>query len=291
MLLSINWYNISIVHDIINIINSLWKLLFNAYIKISILGSELMEHLENLDLYQKMINELRPFEGEMLKQIKDFYRIGLTWTSNALEGNSLTESETKVLIEDGLTVGGRPLRDMFEAIDHAKAYDYIFTLLRNNEIIEGNILYLHKLFYQNIDEQFAGKYRNIPVFISGSNYPVSKKENIQSEMQDLCEWIKLERKQYHPVEFAALLHKKFVFIHPFKDGNGRVARLLMNAALIQDGFLPALIPPILRNEYISLLEKAHKNDSPFINFITERELESQKDFLRLLHIPLPKMQQ
>ncbi|MBU5255205.1 Fic family protein [Tissierella praeacuta] len=250
-----------------------------------------MEHLEKLDLYQNSINELRPFEDEMLKQIKDFYRIGLTWTSNALEGNSLTESETKVLIEDGLTVGGRPLRDMFEAVDHAKAYDYMFTLLGNKEIVEKDILYLHKLFYQNIDEEFSGRYRDIPVFISGSNYPVTKVENIQSEIEDLCKWIKTERSKYHPVEFAAILHKKFVFIHPFKDGNGRVARLLMNTALIQDGYLPALIPPILRTEYISLLEKAYEDDSPFINFIIERELESQKDFLRLLHIPLPKLEQ
>lgn len=252
-------------------------------------GSESVEQIKKLDLYQNTINELRPFDGEMLKQVKDFYRIGLTWTSNALEGNSLTESETKVLIEDGLTIGGRPLRDMFEAIDHAKAYDYMFTLLRNKEITHKDILYLHKLFYKNIDEEFAGRYRNIEVFISGSSYPVTKKENIQCEMDDLCEWMKVERRRYHPVEFAALLHKKFVFIHPFKDGNGRVARLLMNTVLIQDGFLPAIIPPILRNEYISLLEKAHINDSKFINFIVERELESQKDFLRLLQIPLPKL--
>lgn len=249
-----------------------------------------MEHLEKLDLYQNTINELRPFEGEMLKQIKDFYRVGLTWTSNALEGNSLTESETKVLIEDGLTVGGRPLRDMFEAVDHAKAYDYIFTLLENKEILEKDILYLHKLFYQNIEEKFAGKYRDIPVFISGSNYPVTKVENIEREIEDLCKWINTERKNFHPVEFAALLHKKFVFIHPYKDGNGRVARLLMNAVLIQDGYLPALIPPILRSEYIALLEKAHEDDRLFINFIAERELESQKDFLRLLHIPFPKLE-
>lgn len=247
-----------------------------------------MEHLKKLEIYQNTINRLRPFEGQMLKQIKDFYRIGLTWTSNALEGNSLTESETKVLIEDGLTVGGRPLRDMFEAVDHAKAYDYMFTLLGDKEITEKDILYLHKLFYQNIDAEFAGRYRDIPVFISGSNYPVTKVENIQSEIEDLCEWIKTERNEYNPVEFAAILHKRFVLIHPFKDGNGRVARLLMNTALIQEGYLPALIPPILRADYISLLEKAHIDDKPFINFIEERELESQKDFLRLLHIPLPK---
>lgn len=155
-----------------------------------------MEHLERLDLYQNIINELRPFEGEMLKQVKDFYRVGLTWTSNALEGNSLTESETKVLIEDGLTVGGRPLRDMFEAVDHAKAYDYMFTLLENKEITERDILYLHKLFYQNIEEEFAGEYRDIPVFISGSNYPVTKVENIKREIEDLCKWIGRERKTF-----------------------------------------------------------------------------------------------
>ena len=249
----------------------------------------MMENLEKLDLYQNTIKELRPFEGEMLRQIKDFYRIGLTWTSNALEGNSLTESETKVLIEDGLTVGGRPLRDVFEAVDHAKAYDHMFTLIRNNNITEEDILNLHKLFYQNIDKDFAGEYRDMPVFISGSNYPVTKEENIQSEIRDLCEWIKTKRMLYHPVEFAATLHKRFVFIHPFKDGNGQVARLLMNTALIQDGFLPTLIPPILRTEYISLFEKAHTDDNPFIDFIVERELESQKDFLRLLHIQLPNL--
>jgi Fic family protein len=247
-----------------------------------------MENINKLDLYQNIINELRPFEGEMLNQVKEFYRVGLTWTSNALEGNSLTESETKVLIEDGLTVGGRPLKEMFEAVDHAKAYDYMFTLLGNKEIDKKDILYLHKLFYQNIDEDSAGKFRNIPVFISGSNYPVTKVENITNEINSLCKWIITERKNFHPVVFAALVHKKFVFIHPFKDGNGRVARLLMNTALIQDGYLPALIPPILRTEYISLLEKAHKDDKSFIDFIVEREIETQKDFLRLLHIPLPK---
>ena len=249
-----------------------------------------MEHIEKLDFYQSTINELRPFEIEMLKEVKDFYCIGLTWTSNALEGNSLTESETKILIEDGLTVGGKPLKDVFEAIGHAEAYEYMFTLLGEREITEENILYLHKLFYQNTDRDFAGRYRDIPVFISGSNYPVTKAENIQNEMNDLCNWIKAERNKYHTVKFAAILHKKFVFIHPFKDGNGRVARLLMNIALIQDGFLPVIIPPILRNEYISLLEKAHKDDCPFIDFIVEMEIESQKDFLRLLHIPLPKLE-
>ena len=123
--------------------------------------------LQKIDLYQQEINKLRPFEGEMLQQIKEFYKIGLTYSSNALEGNSLTESETKVLIEDGLTVGGKPLREIYEAIDHAKAYEYMFSLLHNREISEGQIQYLHELFYQNIDSRYAGVYRNIDVIITG----------------------------------------------------------------------------------------------------------------------------
>ncbi|WP_328812056.1 Fic family protein [Paradesulfitobacterium ferrireducens] len=89
-----------------------------------------MDLYKLLDLYQAQINERRPFQGELLKQLKAYYRIGLTWSSNALEGNTLTESETKVLLEDGLTVGGKPLRYTFEALGHAKAYDFMFTLLK-----------------------------------------------------------------------------------------------------------------------------------------------------------------
>ena len=95
---------------------------------------------DKIDQYKAKIDELRPFEGNMLKQIKDYFRIGLTWSSNALEGNTLTESETKVLLEDGLTVGGKPLRYTFEALGHAKAYDFMFTLLKKNVISEDDIL-------------------------------------------------------------------------------------------------------------------------------------------------------
>ena len=241
-----------------------------------------------LDLYKVVIDQRRPFEGAMLTQLKNYYRIGLTWSSNALEGNTLTESETKVLLEDGLTVGGKPLRYTFEAIGHAKAYDFMFTLHKNRTITERDILTMHQMFYENIEKDYAGKYRDMDVFISGSKYPVTETQRIQEDMEGLFQWIATERDQFHPVTFAAQLHKRFVFIHPFKDGNGRIARLLMNTALIQDGYLLALIPPILRREYIELLEKAHRDDEPFEMFIAERVIESQKEIMRLLHIPTPK---
>lgn len=250
-----------------------------------------MEVLRKVDCFQNEINTLRPFEGEMLDQIKDYYRIGLTWTSNALEGNSLTESETKVILEDALTVGGKPLRDILEAVDHARSYDFMFSQLKSHRIDEEAVLRMHELFYQNIEPAYAGRYRDIKVIITGSHYPTTAPEKLEREMRRLFEWADRERDQIHPVEFAAELHRRFVFIHPFKDGNGRVARLLMNLALIQEGYLPAVIPPVLRMDYISLLERAHRDPHDFIEFIAERELESQKEILRLFQIPFPRIEQ
>ena len=242
------------------------------------------EILTKIDKNQILITQARPFEGALLEQIRDFYRIGLTYTSNALEGNTLTESETKVLLEDGLTAGGKPLRHTFEALGHAEAYDFLFTLLGSRQIDKTAIITMHWLFYQNIDRAAAGVFRLSPVIITGSRYAVTEAEVIPAEMEALILWANESRHQYHPVEFAAQLHKRFVFIHPFIDGNGRVARLLMNAALIQDGFLPVIIPPVLRAEYIGFLEKAHVDDSNFIEFIAERTWESQRDMMRMLHI-------
>jgi len=247
----------------------------------------MMNLLDRVDAYKEAIDAVRPFEGEMLKQIKAYYRIGLTWTSNALEGNSLTEVETKVLLEDGLTVGGKPLRDTFEAIGHAEAYDFMFTLLRNRAITESDALTMHLMFYKSIDANYAGRYRDQRVFITGSKHPVCEVQKITEEMGKLFDWVNSERDSWRPVEFAAQLHKRFVFIHPFVDGNGRLTRLLMNTSLIQDGYMMAIIPPVLRAEYISLLERAHQNDRPFMDFIAQRVFETEKDVMRLLHIPSP----
>lgn len=248
-----------------------------------------MTIFDKIDGYKASIDQQRPFEGALLGEIKGYYRIGLTWSSNAIEGNTLTESETKVLLEDGLTIGGKPLKDTFEALGHAQAYDFMFTLLGTRQITENDALTMHKMFYTGIDSKEAGRYRDRPVFITGSKYAVCKADRIQHEMEQLFQWAARERDKYHPIEFAAQLHKRFVFIHPFIDGNGRISRLLMNAALIQDGYMLAIIPPVLRQEYISLLERAHNDDRPFMDFIAEQVLEAEKEILRLLHIPFPEL--
>jgi len=245
-----------------------------------------MSIIDRIDANQKAINAIRPFEGEMLKQIRGYYRIGLTYSSNALEGNSLTELETKVLLEDGLTVGGKPLRDTLEAIGHAKAYDYMFGLLGKRHIAVEDIKALHRLFYKSIDETNAGIWRNVNVIVTGSDFAFPAPVELEGLMIGLGRWMEIERETIHPVRFAAMLHLKFVTIHPFIDGNGRVARLLMNAALIQDGYMLAVTPPILRADYLAAIREYQQkgNAAPFCDFTAERILESQKDMMRMLHI-------
>ena len=241
-------------------------------------------------MYKAAIDKYRPFDGGMLKQTQDYYRVGTTWTSNAIEGNTLTESETKVLLEDGLTVGGKPLRYTYEAIGHGKAYDYMFTLMKSGTITVDNIRMLHKLFYEAIDSENAGNWRKQPIFVSGSNYVFPRPEELTGATNALGEWIATDREKYHPVEFAALLHLRFVTIHPFIDGNGRTARLLTNLSLIQKGYLPVIVPPIYKMDYNGYIRSyQNKGDvKAFVDFIAEQEIETEKEMMRLLHIEIPK---
>jgi len=242
---------------------------------------------EQIDVNKTAIRCVRPFEGDTLRQLREYYRIGLTWTSNALEGNSLTEIETKVLLEDGLTIGGKPLRDTLEAIGHSHAYDYMFGLLGERRITVENIKTLHSLFYRSIDEPHAGVWRDMNIIVTGSDYEFPAPAELDGLMIDLERWMEACRDTIHPVQYSAMLHLKFVTIHPFVDGNGRVARLLMNTALIQDGYMLAVIPPILRREYLSTIRRyqQHGDATPFCDLIAERVLESEKDIMRLLKIP------
>ena len=237
--------------------------------------------LSKVDEAQAKINKMRPFGKEMNHQIKEYFRIGLTYSSNALEGNSLTISETKVVIEDGLTIAGKPLKDHYEATGHSDAFDHMYALATGKKITEEDIKKLHSLFYHRINEKKAGAYRKVQAIITGSQYPLPKPETLHGMMEKFIKALPNLKKDNHPVACAAKIHKEFVFIHPFVDGNGRVSRLLMNVALMQAGYTIAIIPPLKRAEYISVLEKAHKNDADFIELIASCVYQTQQDFLRM----------
>jgi Fic family protein len=243
--------------------------------------------IKEIDILKKEIDSFRPLQDQQLKELREYYKIGLTYSSNALEGNSLTETETKVVIEDGLTIGGKPLKDHYEAVGHAAAYDLIYDLAQNKKISEADILKLHYLFYHQIDEAQAGKYREQQVIITGTDFIPPAAKLVPALMKEYVAELAVFEKAKHPIEYAALAHLDFVGIHPFVDGNGRVARLLMNIILLAKGYVITIIPPMLRRDYIDAIKTAQtgkKSNELFINFISNMVLESQKDYLRLLKV-------
>jgi Fic family protein len=239
--------------------------------------------ISKCDEQKRTIDSYRPFTPEQSKQLKDHFRIGLTYSSNALEGNTLTLIETKVIIEDGLTIGGKSLIEIDEATGHARAYDFIFDLVKNETLALEDIKKVHRLFYQNIDSDNAGTYRKQKVFISGMDVTLPAPEEIEGMMKQFEEDLISLKSKLHPIAYAATIHNKFVTIHPFMDGNGRTARLIMNLLLMKAGYSITIIPPTYRTDYISAAYHGNKGkDEPFINLLSCMVYESQKEYLRLL---------
>jgi len=242
-----------------------------------------MDVLAEIDNRMKTINEVRPFEGEYLRQINQFFKIETTYTSNAVEGNTHTLAETKIILEDGITIGGHPLREFYEVEGHGKAYDYMFSLIKKRDITEQDILYCHQLFSKNIPDFVSpGEYRKIEVIISGSKKILPKAESVPVKMQEYIKWTGTERDKMHPVMFAAEAHRKLVNIHPFTDGNGRISRLVMNTFLFQDKLFPVSIPVLRRMDYYNILERNDSHD--FGIYIAELELQTLMDLMRFLHL-------
>lgn len=239
--------------------------------------------IADADNLREEIGRHRPLKGEALKQLREYFRIGLTWASNALEGNSLTETETKVVIEEGITIGGRPLKDHYEAIGHAEAFDWLYRLASRGDISERDILKLHGLLYFRIDRANAGRYRKRNIIVTGTDVVFPPPSELKGLMAAFAEEIPRLRAALHPIELAGRLHNRLVTIHPFIDGNGRTARLLMNLALLQEGYPVTIIPPVLRSDYLAVVRQGNNgNHTPFVNLLSTMVWESQRDYLRLL---------
>lgn len=248
--------------------------------------------IRKIDTYRAEIQKRRPLSPAEVRELDNYFRIGTTYSSNALEGNSLTLTETKVLLEDGLTVGGKPIRDCYEVTGHAKAYDFMLETARVEPLVfrEETILRLHFLFYNGVDNAQAGRYRDHQVFITGTEYIPPAPEDVPAQMAAFVAELNEKRDVLHPVELASLAHRRLVDIHPFTDGNGRTARLLMNLVLVHDGYCIVSIPPVMRHDYITALKAAQREKNPnneaFDCLIAECELEAQRDLCRMFHIKL-----
>jgi len=219
---------------------------------------------------KKFLDSLRPFPPQALKKLKEQFAIEMTYHSNAIEGNTLTMRETQLIIQDGLTVAGKSLREHLEVINHKEAIDFLENLATKREAIitENLVRQIHFLVLTKINEKEAGKYRSVQVRITGTNYVPPQAFEVAILMKDFVKWLKKNWRKINPIELSALAHFKLVHIHPFIDGNGRTARLLMNFILIQKGYPPAVILKTDRKKYYQVLDQAHKgNLAPLVNFV------------------------
>lgn len=227
-------------------------------------------------------NELQYLPKELYRNLNKWYCVEATYTSNAIEGSTLSREETALVIEKGVTGESKPLIDYLDAVNHAKAFEFVLDLIENGKkvIYESMILDIHRYVLQGLNNSNAGKYRNIAVRVRGSTTIFPNPIKIPLLMNELILWLKNDN-QLHPIELAALAHYKLVSIHPFVDGNGRTARLLMNLVLGLNGFPPAIIEIEKKNMYFKILEKAQTtgNLEDFLLLIYKAVKLSLDDYL------------
>lgn len=240
--------------------------------------SALLEHLAHK---KATLEARRPLSPSAAGRLKDYFDVEWTYHSNAIEGSTLTLRETEVILHEGLTVGGKTLREHLEAINHKHAIDFVEALARGAEpLTEHTLRQIHALVLKGIDDQVAGQYRSGQVRISGSEYIPPDPVAVPGLMHDFGVWLTAEAQSLSPVERAALAHFRLVDIHPFVDGNGRTARLLMNLLLMRDGYPPAIVRREDRLAYYEALDNAHaRNTEPFVRLMAEAVERSLDVFL------------
>ncbi len=233
------------------------------------------ELLSKIDSAHRELAQHRPFEGDVLPLIRAYYRVACTYTSNVIEGFTYTETETKVLLEDGLTAGGKSLKDMYAVLGHAKAYDCMYDIIKNDTLTEKDVLLFHTMLQGSLEnDAVAGAYRTGSVLVTGTDYVFLAPDQVSEAMRRFFVQLDEYKKSMHPVELATYVHKEIATIHPFGDGNGRVARLAMNTILLQRGYLPAVIAPVLRSEYMDALRQTNfAKDASFKMFIARAVYE------------------
>lgn len=221
---------------------------------------------EKVDEKKRKLDQKRPLPKQTLHSIREHLLLYWTYNSNAIEGNTLTLSETKVVLE-GITIGGKTIREHLEAINHKDAILYVEEIIANKEpFSEWQIKNIHRLILKGIDDLNAGTYRKENVLISGAKHIPPGAFQVPTEMNQFVEMVEGKWQSLHPVERAARVHIEFVKIHPFIDGNGRTARLLLNLELMKAGYPPIVIDQGKRAQYYSALDNAHTTGD-FIDFI------------------------
>ena len=239
---------------------------------------------EQIDQKKALLDEKRPLPNYTLKSLREKLLLEWTYHSNAIEGNTLTINETKVVLE-GITVGGKTMREHLEVINHRDAITYVEGIVKNGEpLSEWQIKNIHRLILKGINDEYAGVYRDQQVFISGAKHVPPAPLLINEQMDKLLNWYDQETDHLHPITRGAMLHVIFVGIHPFIDGNGRTSRLLLNLELMKEGFPPIIIKVENRLQYYETLDKAHteKDYGDFIQLVAKEVDDSLDLYLNVI---------
>mgnify|MGYP000966160349 FL=1 len=219
----------------------------------------LEKQLERIHEKKRELDKKRPIPSYVLKSIKDSLSIEWTYNSNSIEGNTLTLQETKMVIEDGFTIKGKSLREHFEVVNHQEAIEFVESLASNEYVLNKlDILSIHHLVLQKIEKDFAGKYRTSGVRISGANFVPPNALKVDEFVSELIDFA--NDSEVDILIRSAIFHHRFAWIHPFFDGNGRTARLLLNLILMKSGFPPAIILKNDRKKYYDASNQANNQD-------------------------------
>ncbi len=220
--------------------------------------------------------------------IEEYFRNFLTYTSNALGGNTLSESDTKEILTDGLAIGGKTVEEHNEVTGHMRAYNYMLECAKEKplKLSEELICHMHLLYYAGVDIENAGTYKKVQNYIAGSEYTPPSPKVTPTLMKTFINDMNSQHQVYHPIEYSAILHKRLYDIHPFVGGNGRIARLLTNMITMNSGYGLCVIPLTMKDEYSEALNTAIvKNDANhFVCLIATCVVETQKNFCRKLGI-------
>jgi Fic family protein len=246
------------------------------------------ERLEYIDSLKRELDGHRPLSKDLVIGLKQLFDVDFTYNSTAIEGNTFSFQETKMLLLEGITIGGKSMREHLEIVNHKEAIDYIEELSHKKmeELRRTDIFNIHSIILQGIDSKNAGKYRDVPVYVNlrdGKRHIFCDPLRIADEMDIFFDWLFSSKKE-HPVIIAAEAHTRFVSIHPFIDGNGRTARLIMNLILIQSGYTPAVIHNKERINYLDAIEnwQQDNNRERFYEIVIQYEQESLEEYLETI---------
>ncbi|MEE9438072.1 MAG: Fic family protein [Saprospiraceae bacterium] len=250
------------------------------------LSKSIKTRLKEIDKLHRKWKSKKPLDGLRLRKMREYFTINYTHESNKIEGNTLTLQETHLVVNEGITISGKSMEEHLEAINHVEASEMLYEIVSDSVVFdERTLLDLHNIILRGINKRYAGCYRDVPVKISGSTHEPAQPYLIAKMMEDYFINYKNHIDVLHPVILAAEMHERLVSIHPFIDGNGRTARLIMNLVLLSNGYTIANLKGDITNrlKYYKALENVQQDNEPdhFYHLIIDSIEESLLSHIEL----------